>query len=624
MAKFSWSKLMFFTMLIMVLALAACGGGSSEEETTEEASGDASSEETTEESTEEETEEGSSEDSASGDVYNYEDFGTTVSNEGEPAEGGTLNVGLTSDTPFEGTLNFNFYSGNPDFEVISLFDEPLFTMDEDFQYTNDGALQYEVNQDDNTVTFTLQEGVTWHDGEPLTIQDYVYAYEVIGDPEYPGVRGATDGFTLIEGYNEFKAGEADSISGIEVVDDQTAVFTYTELAPSLTAGGFWPYALPEHHYEGVAVAEMPEAPQTRENPIGIGPYKVDSVTPGEAVVMSKFEDYWRGEPNLDGVTLSVVSPSSVANAMETGEIDFAINFPTDQYPDVEGMEGVEWLANIEGAYTYIGFKLGEWNEEEGRVNYMPEESKMGDPELRRAMWHAMDNEAVGNRFYNGLRWKATTLITPYHANWHDDSVEVPQYDPEEANRILDEAGYEDVDGDGFRETPEGEPLEINFASMSGGDTAEPLANYYIQSWKEVGLNVQLTNGRLIEFNTFYDMVENDDPAVDIYQGAWGVGSDVDPYGLYGPDVTFNYPRYATEESTQLMERGNSAEAFDLETRQEIYNEWQALMVEEMPVIPTLYRAYVVPVNERVVNYSIDLEYNEETLPYNWGVTEVQE
>lgn len=615
MGKYSWSKLMFFAMLIMVLALAACGGGSSEETSEEEGSGDTGSEES--------TEEGSDDSASAEDIYNYEDFNKTVSNDGEATGGGTLNVGLTSDTPFEGTLNFNLYQGNPDFEVISLFDEPLLTMDEDFQFTNDGAMTFEVNEDDNTVTFTLNENVTWHDGEPATIEDYVYAYEVIGHPEYPGIRGATDGFTLLEGYNEYKAGEADEISGIEVIDEQTAVFTYTELAPSLTAGGFWYYLMPEHHYEGVEIADMAEAPQTRENPLGIGPYKVDSITPGEAVVMSKFEDYWRGEPNLDGIELSVVSPSSVANAMETGEIDLAINFPTDQFPDVSEMEGVEWLANIEGAYTYIGFKLGEWNEEEGRVDYKPEEMKMGDPELRRAMWHAMDNTAVGERFYNGLRWKATTLITPYHANWHDDSIEVPEYDPEQANQILDEAGYEDTDGDGFRETPEGEPLQINFASMSGGDTAEPLANYYIQSWKDIGLNVQLTNGRLIEFNTFYDMVENDHPEVDIYQGAWGVGSDVDPYGLYGPDVPFNYPRYATEESTRLMEEGNSPEAFDVETRQEIYNEWQALMVEEMPVIPTLYRAFMVPVNDRVVNYSIELGFNEENAPYNWGVTETE-
>src|SRR5699024_10524737 len=125
--------------------------------------------------------------------------------------------------------------------------------------------------------------------------------------------------------------------------------------------------------------------------VGFGPYKVESITPGEALVMTKFEVYWRGEPQLDGIELSVVSPSSIANAMETCETDVAINFPTYQFPDVCEMEGVEWLANIEGSYTYIGFKLGEWNDEEGHVEYKPDEMKMGDKELRRAMWHAMDN-----------------------------------------------------------------------------------------------------------------------------------------------------------------------------------------------------------------------------------------
>ncbi|WP_026867408.1 oligopeptide ABC transporter substrate-binding protein [Jeotgalicoccus marinus] len=609
MTKISWSRLLFLMMLALVLALAACGGGSSEEETADEESGDDAS-------SEGETAEGG------GEIYNYEDFPKTVSNTGEPSGEGTLNVALASDTPFEGTLNFNFYNGNPDFEMISLFDEPLLTMDADFQYTNDGAMQYEVNEDDNTVTFTLNDGVKWHDGEPVTIQDYVSSYEVIGHPDYDGVRGSTDGFTLIEGFDEYKAGEADEISGIEIVDEQTAVFTYKELAPSLTAGGFWAYAFPTHHYEGVEVAEMPEAPQTRENPIGIGPYKVDSIVSGESISMSKFEDYWRGEPGLEAVNARVVATSSVASAMESGEIDYAINFPTDQYPDVAEMEGVEWLSNVEGSYTYIGFKLGSWNADEGKVDYKPEEMKMGDVELRRAMWHAIDNDTVGERFYNGLRWKASSLITPYHANWHEE-IEVPSYDPEEANRILDEAGYEDTDGDGLREDPDGEPLEIKFASMSGGDIAEPLANYYIQSWREVGLNVVLTNGRLIEFNSFYDMVENDDPEIDIYQGAWGVGSDVDPSGLYGPTAPFNYTRYESEESTALLEQGNSEEALDTERRKEIYNEWAELMAQDIPVIPTLYRAFVVPVNERVINYSEDYEYNEDLLWYRVGVEETE-
>lgn len=619
MTKISWSRLMFFTMLIFVLALAACGNGDSSEDGSTEDGSDAETEEGTEDGGDAES--GEDEAADGGEVYSYEDFPQAVSNDADPTGEGELVVGYGSDTPFEGTLNWAFYQGAPDADMMGFFDESVFTFDENQIATNDGAITYEMNEEDNTVTFTVQDGVTWHDGEPLKISDYVASYEVIGHPDYDGVRGTTDGFTLIEGYSEYQAGEADEISGIEIIDEKTAVFTYTELAPSLTNGGFWFYAFPEHHYEGVEVADMTNAEQTRENPIGIGPYKVESITPGEAVVLTKYEDYWRGEPQLDGITVEVTPTSSIANAMESGNIDVAMNFPTDQYPDVADMEGVEWLAQLDAAYTYIGFKLGNWDAEEGRVNYTPEEMKMGDVELRRAMWHAMDNDAVGEQFYNGLRWKATSLITPYHAAFHKDDLDVPEYDPEEANRILDEAGYEDTDGDGFREDPDGEPLEIQMASMSGGDVAEPLTNYYIQSWREVGLNVVKTDGRLIEFNTFYDMVENDDEGIDIYQGAWGVGTDVDPGGLYGPEAPFNYPRYETEESTELIKRGNSEEALDTDTRTEIYHEWQELMAEDIPVAPTLYRAYVMPVSEDVTGWSEAYGFDEDYGLWQVGLTE---
>src|SRR5699024_4583910 len=164
-----------------------------------------------------------------------------------------------------------------------------------------------------------------------------------------------------------------------------------------------------------------------------------------------------------------------------------------------------------------------------------------------------------------------TLIAPSHKNYRSEGIETPTYDPDKANEILDEAGYEDVDGDGLREDPDGEELIINFASMEGGDTAEPLAKYYMQAWEEVGLNVQLLDGRLQEFEVFYDRVGetgDDDPAIDIYQGAWGLGSDVDPSGLYGPEAMFNFSRYQSDENDELLAEGLSSEAFDLEYRKE--------------------------------------------------------
>jgi len=576
-------------MLVLVLALAACGGDGKKEE-------------------------GSSGGGGGGDADKGEettgspldDFDTR-GEEGEAKEGGTLNFGLVTDTPFEGTLNWNFYSGAPDAEVISWFDESLLDIDENFQYTQDGAATFEFSDDHKVWTFKIGDNVNWHDGKPVTAEDWAFSYEVIGHADYDGVRYGSD-FTVIEGMEEYNKGEADEISGIKVIDEKTLEITYKKPTPSLLAGGIWSYAMPKHIFKDIPVADMSSSDEVRKNPIGMGPFKVESVVSGESVVYKKNEDYWRGEPKLDEVVLKVVDPSVVANELSSGKIHLTDGFPTDQYQANKDMEGVKFLGDVEGSYTYVGFKLGTWDKEKKRVAYNPEESKVSDVALRKAMWYAVDNDAVGEKFYEGLRWAGTTLIAPSHADFHDSSIEVPKYDPEKAKEILEEAGYKDTDGDGFVENPDGSELKLTFASMSGGETAEPVANYYLQSWQKVGINIELLDGRLQEFNTFYDRVGNggnDDPEVDVYMGAWSVGSDVDPAGLYGPDAMFNFPRYENEKNSELLEKGVSEDAFDLEFRQDVYKEWQELMVEEIPVFPTLYRAEIVPVNEDVVNYTID-------------------
>lgn len=620
MEKANISKWLLALMLVFVLVLAACSGDSDDG-----ASGDTDTDADTEEQgTEEGSEDEEEEAEESDGIYSIEDFSADKTSDGEAVEGGTLNFGLVSDTVFDGTLNYNFYSGAPDAEILNWFDESLISVDENYGYTQDGAVTWEMNDDGTEFTFIIGDNVNWHDGEPLTAEDWVYAYEVIAHPNYDGVRYGNT--TNVVGVEEYKAAEteaetthaaeAGTIEGLEVIDEKTLKMTFKEASPSLLASGIWTYALPKHIFEEIPVAEMSAHDAVRVNPVGIGAFKVDSIVPGESVTYVKNEDYWRGEPKLDGVTLKVVGPQTVAQALETGEIDMVDAFPTDQYPDVEqSLDNVEFLGQIDLAYTYIGFKLGSWDAENEKVQMNPD-SKVADVELRRAMWYAVDNDSVGEQFYNGLRWAGTTLIPPSHPDYHDETVEAPKYDPEEANRILDEAGYEDTDGDGMRENPEGEELVLNFASMSGGDTAQPIANYYIQAWEQVGIKVQLLEGKLLEFNSFYERVGEggeDDPEIDIYQGAWGVGSDVDPTGLYGPNELFNFPRFESEENTALLEEGVSEASLDTAHRQDVYKEWQELMVEEIPVFPTLYRAVLVPVNNRVLNYTIAPDRLSESL-----------
>ncbi|GAB4073767.1 oligopeptide ABC transporter substrate-binding protein [Barrientosiimonas marina] len=618
MAKSYLFKTWFALMLVLLLTLSACSGESDEAEDNTDDGKD--SEEQEGDSDEDKDGNGDKAEASDDKLYSIDDFDPAKTNEGEPMDGGTLNYGLVTDTAFEGSLNWQYYDGTYDGEILDWFGGTLLDFEE-YTITKDGAATYEVSDDDRTFTFTIRDDVNWHDGEPVTAEDWEFAHEVIGHPDYDGPRYTAD-FRNIEGMDAYHNGEADSISGIEVVDDKTMKVTFKEATPSLKTGAIWSYPMAKHIFGDMPVGDIPESPEVRENPIGFGPYKVEEIVPGESVTLSAYEDYWRGEPNLDKVIIKTVNPNTVVQAYESGKVDIVDSFPADQYPENADMSNVEYLGTIDRSYTYIGFKLGTWDNENDTVAPDPD-AKMANKKLRQAMWHAVDNDTVGEKFYHGLRWNATTLIPPSHPTYHDDDNMGRKFDPEKAKKLLDEAGYKDTNDDGFREDPDGEELVINFASMSGGDTAEPLAKYYIQAWEKVGLNVELLNGRLLEFNTFYEKIGQtgeDDPEVDIYQGAWSVAFDVNPQGLYGRDALFNFSRYASEENDELLEKGISEKAFDQDYRQDVYNDWQELMVEEVPVFPTLYRSAIVPVNNRVVNY--DITIGTTTIPLNEiGVTQ---
>lgn len=550
------------------------------------------------------------------------EFETRVENEGEAIEGGTLSIGYVTDSPFTGIFSYELYTGNPDAIVMQYAMGTLVGTDENYQYDDSGAATVDVDQDTNLVTITLRDDVYWHDGEQVTAGDIAFTHEIIGHPDYTGVRYSSDMQSIV-GMEAYKNGEADSIEGITVVDDLTLEIQYESVGVQMlqAGGGIWTYAAPRHYLEDIPVAELESAPEIRENPIGFGPFMVDNIVPGESVSYTRFDDYYLGTPNLERIELETVPSSTAVAAMENHQFDLFLSMPTDQYENFEDIPGYTVLGRQENAYTYIGFKLGEWQgaqeDDEGNVtepaqNVPDPDAKMADVNLRQAMAYAIDNDAVGARFYQGLRSRATSPIIPNFADYYNDDLEGYAYDPDRANELLDEAGYEDTNGDGFRETPDGEELVINFASMAGGDVAEPISEYYMQSWRNIGLNVQLLDGRLHEFNSFYDRVEADDPNIDIYQAAWGTGSDPTPDGLYGRYAPFNYTRWATEENDAFMEDMLSEQGFDVEWRAEVFREWQEYFMEELPIIPTLFRNEVFPVNNRVGAYDITVGEDPDT------------
>lgn len=536
-------------------------------------------------------------------------YPTSVKRDGK-AVGGTLNVALVSDTPFQGIFNTFLYEDNNDWQVMQPMLGSFTLSGPDHEIANGGYCDFEFDKDSKTATYKIDKGLTWSDGVPVTAEDLIFVYECIADPEYTGVRYDSDYMNVV-GMEDYHNGKADSISGLKKIDDNTLEVTFKEFYPGIMWGAGLTYnAEPYHYLKDVPVKDMESDEKVRLKPLSCGPFVVSNIVPGESVEYSP-NPYWYGDkPQVDKIIIKRTGSDTVVEAMKAGTFDIFPEVSVNYYTEFKDLSNIDIVSDVSTVYGYVGFKLGKWDNTLGEVVVDPNK-KMSDVNLRRAIAYAMDNDQIAEIFYNNLRITANTLIDPSHGKFWNDEAAGYKYDPEKAKQILDEAGYKDVDGDGMREKPDGSKLKINFLSMSGGDIAEPLSQFYIQCWRDVGLDVGLQNGRLIEMNAFYDMVEDDNEDIDMYMGAWQTGSNPDPSGLYGRNSMFNYSRFASDKNDELLAAIASEDAIgedgiDYDYLVKAYHDWQDNMVDQAPVVPTHYRVGLAVVNKRVSYYDLGI------------------
>ncbi|PWW19120.1 peptide/nickel transport system substrate-binding protein [Cytobacillus oceanisediminis] len=514
---------------------------------------------------------------------------------GEIKEGGTVTFGYTQ--PFKGVLSYAYYEGEDDVNALQFMHEALLKTNDELQ-PEPNLADYELSEDKTKLTFKIKQGVKWHDGEELTAEDMEYAWYLIADPTYEGARFAN--VAMIKGAQEYKDGKADTIEGIKVIDDYTVEVTVTEPSVNLL-DNIWVYPEPKHYYGDISSKELPDSDQIRKAPIGVGPFKVKNIVPGEMIEFERFDDYWQGKPQLDGVVYKIIDGSLAQGLVQNGEID-VIEAPKDQWEAIKALDNVNPVEADAMSYSYIGFDWGHYDTKKGVV--VSDNKKFQNKNLRHAMAHAIDRQAFIDGFANGL---GKPLNTPFPSvSWakiDDSEINQYEYDVEKAKKLLDEAGYVDKDGDGFREDPEGNPFTINFDAMAGAETSEARAQFILQSWQEIGLNAKLNGGSLKDFNLFYDSIEADDPSVETFMGAWGLAADPDPAGIWLSTDKWNMWRWYSEESDELIKKGvtfpEDSSKDVTEHRQEIYNEWQKLVNEELPIIFFEQRIDPWAINKRV-------------------------
>ena len=536
---------------------------------------------------------------------------------GEAQEGGTVTFGYTQ--PFKGVLSYAYYEGEDDVNALKFMHEGIFNTSEELT-TVPGLADWEMSEDNTKLTIKFKEGIKWHDGEELTVEDLEYAWYLIADPTYEGARFAN--VEMIKGAQEYKDGKADKIEGIKIIDDYTIEVTVKSPTVNLI-DNIWSYPEPKHYYGDISSKELPDSDQIRKNPIGIGPFKVKNIVPGEMIEFERFDDYWQGKPKLDGIVYKIIDGSLAQGLVQNGEID-VIEAPKDQWETIKALDNVNPQEVDALSYSYIAFDWGHYDTKKGVV--VSDNKKFQNKNLRHAMAHAIDRQAFIDGFANGL---GKPLNTPFpSASWakiDESEINAYEFDQEKAKKLLDEAGYVDKDGDGFREDPEGKPFTINFDAMAGAETSEARAQFILQSWQEVGLNAKLNGGSLKDFNLFYDTIEADDPSVETFMGAWGLASDPDPAGIWLSTDKWNMWRWYSEESDALIKKGvtfpEDPSKDVKEHRQEIYNEWQKLVNEELPVIFFEQRVDAWAVNKRVGGVKL---YADGVMPnevYNWHIVE---
>ena len=526
-----------------------------------------------------------------------------IENEGTPVENATLKIAYVSDSPFTGIFHYAYATNSSDLEILTYCAGGTFKVDENFKLINGGGADLEFKPEEKKVIITINEKYTWNDGTPVTSADFLEYYKIVAHKDYTGVR-FDDEMRNVVGIDEYHDGKAKDISGFKTLSDKKFEINFKTFNPGILWGGGIPYEpVPSHKLKDIPVKEQEAHDITRKNPLSPGPYYIKEIIPGQQVVFEANPYYYKGQPKVKTVVWKVVPSAQIVAALQAGEYDLTVALNADLYNKVKDLKNIKVGVQDDLSYTYIGFKLGKWDKEKGEVVTDPN-AKMADVKLRKAMAYAIDNNLVGTKFYEGLRRNATQLMIPAFKEYYDDSLKGYTLDIEKAKQLLDEAGYKDVNGDGIREDKNGQPFKINFASMSGGATAEPIAQYYMQQWKSIGLDVQLTNGRLIEINSFYEKVQADDPEIDVYQAAWGTGSNPNPTAFYGRNAAFNFPRYATPELDAILAKINSVEAVDKDFRSKAYKEFANYMFENVPVVPTLFRKSIVAVNNRVKKWDI--------------------
>ena len=344
-----------------------------------------------------------------------------------------------------------------------------------------------------------------------------------------------------------------------------------------------------------------------KRPLSYGPYVITKEVQGESVVAEANPHYYKkDEVKIPKIEFKAVAPAQASQILKNGEIDYLTDIDANVYEGIKDIKNGNILGQPSSFMSFVGFKFGKYDKEK-KENIPLENTKFNDKKVRQAFLYAVDRDQINEKIYKGIRFtpSGSALYPPTVGKLKNEKATVVKKDVEKAKKLLDEAGYKDTDGDGLREDKNGKKVTFNFAFQGGNNYDQALADVFIKSWKEVGLDVKLVDNKLMGKKEWDQRVLGDDPEIDLFLGAGHHGSDPSRQELFGRQSQFNYFRYTSDKIDEAFKEQRSDEMFDDNKLKEAYNKFDDLIADELPFFGLSWDTEITYVNKRVKHFNVE-------------------
>ncbi len=415
----------------------------------------------------------------------------------------------------------------------------------------DLAESWEVSGDGLEYVFHLDPDARWHDGEPVTATDVKFTFEALLHPDTNSVWASR--YTLIAGAKAYRAGDAQGVEGVEVVDEHTVrIALEAPLAPFLSYVSLQTPIMPSHLLSGVAPAQF-EGNAFFDAPVGSGAYKFVRYESGQFVEYDAFESFHLGNPGFAKLFLRIGTTDTLLVQLQRGEVQVAPLNP-HEVELVAAMPGVEVLSYPTSIVQAININLTR--------------APLQDVRVRQAIAYAIDRERLATIVLGEYGNVASSpLMAP---DWVlTDDLTVYGFDLDKARALLQEAGWN-------------ASTHLTLRYPSGNRPREAAAAVIQQALAAAGIQVDLS---ISDFATL-----NADAAAGNFDllllGNQTIGDPdyiASQYTSYtAPPAGVNYMHYANPRVDELLEAGRTTA--DQAARYDLYRQFQQIVTEDLPKV----------------------------------------